>query len=66
MEPNSGKSFLSDEEQDVLEKVCRDVGVPAELVVALIEEESRVFGMGRRHGIRERFDMLLAKFGEEA
>jgi membrane-bound lytic murein transglycosylase B len=57
-----GKSCLSEEEQDVLEKVCQDVGVPAELVVALIEEESRVYGMGRRHGIRERFDVLLTKY----
>jgi membrane-bound lytic murein transglycosylase B len=60
-----GKSILSEEEQEVLEKVCQDVGVPPELVVALIEEESRVYGMGRRHGIRERFDLLLAKYCEE-
>lgn len=60
-----GRSVLSKEEQEVLENVCQEVGVPAELVIALIEEESRVYGMGRRHGIRERFDTLLAKYCEE-
>ena len=42
MEAATGKSYLSDEEQAVLEKVCHDVGVPTELVVALIEAEWRL------------------------
>jgi hypothetical protein len=60
------KSYLPDDDRSVLDKACQDVGVPTELVVALIEEESSVYGMGRRHGIRERIDMLLARFCEEA
>lgn len=59
------RSFLSAEDEAALEKTCLEAGVPTELVIALIEEETSVFGMGRRHGIRERIDALLTKFTEE-
>ncbi len=59
--PQSPTSALPPEERAVLEKVCEECGVPPDLVEALIREEERVYLMGRRHGIRERIDSLLAQ-----
>jgi hypothetical protein len=54
-------SFLSHEEATILHQVCAEVGVSAELVAAAIEEEHKVYGMGRRHGIFERLDELFRR-----
>ncbi len=59
------QQLLQPDEQDVLEVVCAEIGVPADLVEALILEEERVYLMGRRHGIRERIDSLLQRHLQE-
>ncbi|MBI2808681.1 MAG: hypothetical protein HYX68_27140 [Planctomycetes bacterium] len=53
---------LSDDERAVLESVCDEIGVPPRLVAALIEEETKVFGMGRRHLIWTQLDSLFREF----
>lgn len=55
------KSGLNDEERRILEEVCGEIGVPSSIVEQMIAAEQSVYGMGRRHGIREALEVLIAK-----
>jgi hypothetical protein len=52
--------FLTDDDWDVLVKVCKGVGVSPDIVERMIAAENRVYGMGRRHGILESLEGLIA------
>jgi len=51
--------FLTDDDWDVLCRVCGSVGVEPEVIEKMIVAESRVYGMGRRHGILESLERLI-------
>lgn len=53
MKPNRTDPFLTDDDWDVLVRVCAEAGVSPDLVERMIVEENKVYGMGRRHGIHE-------------
>jgi len=55
------KSGLNDEERRILAGVCEEVGVPCSIVEQMIAAEQSVYGMGRRHGIREALEILISK-----
>lgn len=59
MGPNANGYLITDDERAVLEEVCSEVGVPAEIVERMIAAENRVYGMGRRHGIWEALKALV-------
>lgn len=45
----------------LLERICREADVPPEVVEQMLIEEHKVFGMGRRHGIKEKLDELVTE-----
>ncbi len=53
--------FLADDDWVVLQQVCRDVGVPADIVERMLGAENKVYGMGRRHGINEALEELITE-----
>lgn len=57
--------FLTDDDWQVLERVCAEVGVPAEIVEKMISEENKVYGMGRRHRIHGILEDLLTQALEQ-
>lgn len=46
-------AFLTDDDWEVLARVCKESGVSPDLVEQMIVAENKVYGMGRRHGIHE-------------
>lgn len=50
---NRTNSLLTDDDWEVLARVCKEAGVSPDLVERMIVEENKVYGMGRRHGIHE-------------
>lgn len=53
--------YLPDDDWAVLARVCKEAGVRPEVVEQMIAAEGKVFGMGRRHGIHETLETLLAE-----
>jgi hypothetical protein len=53
--------YLPDDDWAVLARVCKETGVRPEVVEQMIAAEGKVFGMGRRHGIHEALEALLAE-----
>lgn len=53
--------FLTDNDWDILQQVCREVGVSADIVERMLIAENRVYGMGRRHGINEALEDLITE-----
>jgi hypothetical protein len=51
--------FLTDDDWDVLCRVCESVGVEPDIVEKMIVAENRVYGMGRRHGILESLEKFI-------
>ena len=51
--------FLTENDWEVLEQVCREAGVPADVVERMLGAENKVYGMGRRHGINEALEELI-------
>lgn len=58
-EENSNSSQLNPEEREILKQCCEEVGVPSDIVERMISAESKVFGMGRRHGIWETLELIV-------
>ena len=50
------------EERTLLEEICAEEGVPAELVEQLIQIEKDKSGLMRRHGLFQDIDMALKKY----
>ncbi|MCY2977211.1 MAG: hypothetical protein NTU79_00915 [Planctomycetota bacterium] len=50
---------LDDEERRILKEVCDEVGIPSSVVERMIDEEQKVYGMGRRHGIQDVLETLI-------
>jgi DNA sulfur modification protein DndC len=50
------------EERELLEQVCAEEGVPAELVEQLVQIEKDKSGLMRRHGLFQDIDMALKKY----
>jgi len=61
MNGDTPERVLTDDERQVLQQVCDDVGIPCAIVEQMIAAESRVYGMGRRHGIWEALEPLVTK-----
>jgi hypothetical protein len=61
MSANAKEQVLTEDERQVLAKICDDVGVPPSIVAAMIHAENAVYGMGRRHGIWEILETLITK-----
>jgi len=57
----SSNKILTDDERQVLQDICDDVGIPCPIVEQMIVAEHRVYGMGRRHGIWEALEPLITK-----
>jgi hypothetical protein len=53
--------LLADDERDILENICQDMGIPCDVVERMIVEENKVYGMGRRHLIFESLRALVAE-----
>ncbi|HYD00078.1 MAG TPA: hypothetical protein VEB22_02530 [Phycisphaerales bacterium] len=45
----------------LLQRICREADLPPEIIEQMLIEEHKVFGMGRRHGIKERLDELVGE-----
>ncbi len=59
--------FLTDDDWEVLNQVCRDAGVPADIVERMLSAENKVYGKGRRHGIKESLEDLITEgLGKQA
>jgi hypothetical protein len=58
---SAGGTVLTDDERDVLQKLCDDAGVPCDVIEQMIAAENQVYGMGRRHGIWEMLESLVAE-----
>jgi len=58
-------TVIADADWPLLEAICRKAGVPAQVVAEMLECEARVFGMGRRHGLREQLQELITKVVED-
>lgn len=58
---DNDKKLLRSEERLILERICADEGLPADVVEQIIRVESSVFGMGRRHGIWESLRALVSE-----
>jgi hypothetical protein len=56
--------FLPDDDWAILRQACQQADVPAEVVERMIAEESKVYGMGRRHGIKEALERLVIEGAE--
>lgn len=52
-------SGLNEEERKILNEVCNEIGVPSSIVERMIAAEQKVYGMGRRHGIKEALEALI-------
>lgn len=52
---------LNEEERRILEQVCEEVGVPCSIVERMIVAEQQVYGMGRRHLIKEALENLVTE-----
>ncbi len=52
---------LSDDERAVLQQLCDDAGVSADVVERMIAAENQVYGMGRRHGLWEKLESLVTE-----
>ena len=53
--------FLTENDWEVLQQVCREAGVPADVVERMLGAENKVYGMGRRHGINEALEDLITE-----
>lgn len=56
---------LNEEERSILKQACDEVGVPCSVVERMIAAEQQVYGMGRRHLIREALEVLVTQGIEE-
>lgn len=54
-------TFLAEADWELLERICRAADVPPEIVVEMLMAENKVYGMGRRHGIHEKLEELIAE-----
>jgi hypothetical protein len=54
-------TVLTDDEREVLQRLCGDAGVPCDVIEHMIAAENQVYGMGRRHGIWEMLESLVAE-----
>lgn len=54
-------AVLTDDEREVLQKLCDDAGVPCDVIEKMISAENQVYGMGRRHGIWEMLESLVTE-----
>jgi len=57
----TSKALLAEDEREILTKACEEVGVPADIVERMIAAEAQLYGMGRRHGIWETLESLVAE-----
>lgn len=55
------KPLLTEEERTILRQCCEETGVPIGIVERMIAEETQLYGMGRRHGIWETLELLVAE-----
>lgn len=53
------ESVLTERDRQVLQEVCKGVGVPPDVVERMLLAEHHVYGMGRRHGIWEELESLV-------
>jgi hypothetical protein len=58
-EPQKAGAPIAEADWKLLERICHKADVPPEVVKAMLAEEYKVYGMGRRHGIHERLDEMI-------
>lgn len=55
----ASESVLTERDRQVLQEVCREVGLPSDVIEQMLVAEHHVYGMGRRHGIWEELESLV-------
>jgi hypothetical protein len=55
------RPFLTDEDWEVLNRVCEEMKVPPDIVERMLWEENKVYAMGRRHRIKEVIGTLITE-----
>jgi len=55
-----GNPFLTEDERAILQQSCEEIGIPSDIVEQMIAAETQLYGMGRRHGIWEMLESLVA------
>lgn len=61
MKNGATATLLTDDEREVLQRLCDDAGIPCDVVERMIAAENQVYGMGRRHGIWEMLESLVTE-----